>query len=280
MKRLLFFTDPHLLAGEDYTIFYEKLELLKEYAQKFNVCCVICGGDWLGNGDSHENAIKKLKHLNQYTHQLFNKYYPVLGNHDTNYQGVDQYGRKNSGKISEQTLIDILFAEQGSINYTFYECDTSFYVFDCGIDWDYNLLSDERIRQIHWLAQGLLNEKNKNYAVIMHSYFISGSDLRPTVFANLIGKCITAYNQRAQFLFSGISYDFSKCKGIVNFILSGHVHKDVVQYLQGNIPVITLTKALNTALLTFDILEIDYDNKKLKLRRIGDGEDREVDLPR
>ena len=177
MEKFLFFTDPHLLIGNDYSMFENVLLLLKQHVEKLHVPYVICGGDWLGNGDSEEDAIKKLGYIQKYTSKLFDRYYHVLGNHDTNYQGVDRYGNKNSGRLNNQTLVKLLFEKYGASYYAFDGEETRFYALDCGIDWDYNLLTKERCEQIHWFAKSLYEDDVKNAAVLMHIYFICGEDL-------------------------------------------------------------------------------------------------------
>ena len=138
------------------------------------------------------------------------------------------------------------------------------------------MLTKERCEQIHWFAKSLYEDDAKNAAVLMHIYFICGADLRPTLFAKEIANCISAYNQRKQFVFEGIIYDFSKSKGLVRFILSGHVHLDVIEYLDGEIPVVAVMNAFENEKLTFDIFEIDYDKGKITINRTGNGKNREV----
>ena len=58
--------------------------------------------------------------------------------------------------------------------------------------------------------------------------------------------------------------------------MSGHVHLDVIEYLDGKIPVIAVTKAFENEKLTFDIFEIDYDKGNITINRTGDGENREI----
>ena len=42
------------------------------------------------------------------------------------------------------------------------------YALDCGIDWDFNLLTKERCEQIHWFAKSLYEDDAKNAAVLIY----------------------------------------------------------------------------------------------------------------
>ena len=66
---------------------------------------VLCGGDWLQNSDTQDEACYKLGVIDASMRKKFgNKYYPIIGNHDTNYQGVDDNGKENNGRLSQNTL--------------------------------------------------------------------------------------------------------------------------------------------------------------------------------
>lgn len=279
MERFLFFTDPHLFEKQDHIVLDEQMAVLKQYVEKAKIPFVVCGGDWLGNSDSQEVAFEKLKYIDQCTRKLSVHYYPVLGNHDTNYQGVDKNGNKNCGQLTKDALIDAWFKAYGNTYYAFDGVCTRFYVLDCGIDWDYDLITQERLNQLHWLADSLLKEDSQKSAVIMHIYFIDENDLSLSKFSKEIERCLFAYNSRIPFQLDGKKYDFSLCTGKIGFVLSGHIHKDVIGFMKGDIPIIATVNAFEKGKLSFDVLEIDYNKGTINLIRIGEGVNREVCMP-
>ena len=67
-------------------------------------------------------------------HNFNDKYLPILGNHDTNYQGVDDEETPNSGILSNKALKNILFPNSNKMYYTLKKNNTRLYIFDSGID--------------------------------------------------------------------------------------------------------------------------------------------------
>lgn len=66
---------------------------------------VIGGGDLYGNSDTYETACFKLGYIDGWMRRLFgDRYYPAVGNHDTNQQGVDETGGTWTGILSKETV--------------------------------------------------------------------------------------------------------------------------------------------------------------------------------
>ena len=93
-EAFLFFTDPHLLGGENEYGEKEKEKLVSSFAlpkavyDTLPLSFCLCGGDWLNQRETREVAKEKLLYVDKYLNSLFPQYYKMMGNHDTNYLGI------------------------------------------------------------------------------------------------------------------------------------------------------------------------------------------------
>lgn len=279
VESFLFFTDPHLMpTGEDYEHQIEQYtKTLKQYYQNTPTSFAVCGGDWLGSNDTKAAARFKLGRIDGLMRSIFNQYYAVVGNHDTNYQGLGDNGEVNGGRLEDQTIANLWNREHGRNYYAFDGCNTRFYVLDTGVDWD-TTMDAYRWEQIAWLSEQLKNSTSERSALLLHiGLEASGDSYEAAAFAsNALALC-GSYNRAESITLNGKAYDFTGCSGRVCFALSGHTHADYETKVH-DIPLIATTHTRNGSTPTFDLCLADYDADVLHLVRVGTGESRTISL--
>ncbi len=276
VESFVFFTDPHLAQGEGYEPQLQTyLETIRNYYRGIPASFVVCGGDWIGNSDTRSEACFKLGYIDRLVRGQFDRFYPVVGNHDTNYQGVDvEGGQAYSGTLSNETVRNLLMREEDKLYYAFDGAHTRFYVLDTGSDWVEDM-TDYRWEQIAWLAQCLKTDDAACSALVLHIGY-DGNGTQPPFSAHVTALC-GAYNNRTAITLNGTDYDFSGCSGLVKFALCGHIHADRVLVANG-IPMVATTDTRAGGTASFDMCLVDYKGGVLHMVRVGSGSDRTVTL--
>ena len=236
---------------------------------------IVCGGDWLNNNDTKEQACFKLGYIDGFMNSMFNNYYPILGNHDYNYQGKEnEEAEDNTGILDNNTLKNLWFRKFEKCYYCFDGINSKNYVLDTGTDWNLPMNS-YKWEQLQWLANSLLSDNNKNIIIWAHIIYYTSEHLIAPMTSQL-GNIIESYNNHSTISVNGTTYDFSQCTGHIDFILSGHIHADFDGTI-GGVPAIA-TKNTSLSIPNCDLCLVDYDNRKLKMIRVGSGENREFDF--
>lgn len=276
VESFLFFTDPHLTQkGEDYeSMLQTYLDTLGVYYKNTPTSFAVCGGDWLGNSDTVSEAKYKLGRIDGLMRGTFDQFHHVVGNHDTNYQGVDAAGNANSGRIDDMTIANLWNRAHGRNYYAFDGYNTRFYVLDTGVDWD-NIMTNYRWEQTAWLAEQLKTCKAERCALLLHIGLEAGGEV--SVFAGEVFKLCAAYNAAGSVTLNGVTYDFTGCTGRVVYGLCGHIHADQTVTVEG-IPLVATTNTREGGTPTFDLCLADYENEVLHLVRVGTGDSRTVPL--
>lgn len=280
-ESFLFFTDPHLVGTLDVfdlavqNHMKESFGVAKEIFDALPLSFCLCGGDWLRSGDTQETAKKKLLFADGYMKYLFYPYYKMMGNHDTNYQGVVSTENNERGDLPRDFIDNEYFSETGSAYYSFSGASTRFFVIDSGLDWTTSM-DEYRWEQIIWLANQLLEIECEHMALCLHMFRIDNI----TPMSKLIVELIDAYNTNKSIALNGKDYDYSNAKGKLHFILSGHNHEDSIIYVgdNNNIPVIQTCNYTKDGTNSFDVCVVDYNESVLNLIRVGYGRDREIRL--
>ncbi len=276
-EAFLFFTDPHLMEKEnvierDYV--KGKLKYIKGFYERLPLDFIVCGGDWYDGEAEADVAKEKLKFAADYMYDNFDRYYPVVGNHDTNYQGEYYLG---ADRLTTDEIAQSACYEQGKTYYDFNGRNTHFYVFDSGSDWDNWKMTEEWIEQIEWFAEKV-KEDEGNVAIIVHMYYFLGE--RVGTLSKELVKICQAFNTRTTYEFKEKNYDYSECQGKVRFILAGHMHEDFTTIAENtiNLPVIGTCNLLKGGKVNFDLVNVNYSEGTIKLIRVGNGENRVVAL--
>ena len=270
-ESFLFFTDPHVLNEAYFDNDPIYMQECITYIQKFNnsapVAFCLCGGDWLENGDTVAEAAFKMGYIKQIMKSMFKPSYLLVGNHDTNYQGVE--------KLSIDT-IDNLWYEGKKSYFTFEGMNTKFYCFNTDVE--ASSLSDLDNEQIGWFLQSLTSETAGRIALAAHIlYNTSGGSLHPL--SNAVLAIAEQYNSRGTYTFGGQTYDFSSATGTIYFFIGGHTHEDATYVINGIRCVLTRNarRGANPP-YAFDLVAVDYDTNKINLVRVGNGESRTLDM--
>jgi len=282
-EQFIYFTDPHLMGSANdtssfLTAFNKYIEAMEAYFASTPTTFVMCGGDWLNSGDNPNTAKFKLGFACGRCKQL-GKYYGVVGNHDTNYLGVDENGTANSGTLSNETISSVMFGSEHANYYSFDGAHTRFYVFDSGTDWDTSM-TEYRWEQVAWFANALLEDDKPHSAISIHIWYTNYND--PTAdtisaLATNIASVIAAYNERTSVTLNGATYNYVSSTGHVEFIICGHTHFDK-SGSSGSVPVVNTLNMQNGSTPSFDLVYVDYESRQLYTVRVGTGSDRVFDL--
>ena len=279
----LYFTDPHFVNTDvQASISDERLKRLEKLGEIFtesHAQFALCGGDWLNNSNSRESALEILAFIrNKVTSVFGEKSYLVLGNHDRNYQIKDSITRGivlSDSRLTSEEIASAWFPEYGKTYYTFKTDASRFYVFDSGIDWWHEELKCEDEEQIEWFLASLRENDDKHIVIAPHMVHIAGTRLHPATV--IYAEISNAYNSRRSYEYNGKIYEFSEKSGMVEYIIAGHDHKSQQGELSGIPYVIVPTMARGDS-ITSDLVFADYSARKLSIHRIGEGENREINL--
>ena len=289
-ESFLWFTDPHLFTATDGGIhkMEEYVAQLQKYYNSTPTTFALCGGDWLGNSDVPEMACYKMGYIDGICRSMFDKCYMLVGNHDTNYQGKkDANSSTYTTRLSRLAIRNLWYRDIGRAYYDFDGANTHFYCFDTGIEnqtLEYN--NGYGYEQATWFAEKLMNERYNHVAIAAHIYAYSTipdgtvpDDVQPLT--RLLLQISSAYNRRSEISVNGKNYNFVDATGRVEFMLAGHSHEDYT-LMDSGIPIIATLDCGNhqsyTADCSFDLVFVDYDNRKIKCIRAGVGKDREINL--
>ena len=281
----LYFTDPHSVNCAFDAAFWDgKENRLKELAKLYGYSTApfaVCGGDWFNNSNSKDSAIKMLTYIRELTTTLFGECYLIVGNHDYNYQFVKEgTNGKSEYWLSAEELASAWYPDNGGKTYYSFTSETSrYYVFDSGVDWGRSAGSLTALdkEQAVWYLEQLAANDDKHIVLMPHMVFISGLADNYNGGTLEFAKISAAYNNRESYTFNGITYDFSKKTGTVEYIIAGHSHSDHTGTLEG-IPYVLTSTNQGGDPSTADFVFADYDARKLYLKRVGNGLDREIDL--
>lgn len=285
-ESFVFFTDPHLLVktGEADALLYERFESymngLSHVFYSIPADFVIGGGDWLGNRDTIPEAKAKLGSIDGYMRYRFgDAYYPILGNHDSNYQGIDENGQQlgvNRG-LSPEAETELTFRRFGHPYYSFRGRHTSFYILDSQLDWNADQMNPYKGEQLRWLAGELIKDDADHSVIALHMWWWYRFDSEPAALTAQLTGLITAYNGKKVWELNGERFDFSRTSGRIEFVMSGHTHADWFMKI-GDCPVFSTTEMRQDGVPTYDLMYADYEGKLLHCIRMGSGSDRTFDL--
>ena len=283
-ERFLFFTDPHCFVDTDFEDWMAgMMATLQKYYNSTPTDFVICGGDWTGQ-DTLDVAYEKMGYIYGLGKSILggDNFYNIVGNHDTNYQGSQQ--------LTENQIRNLWY-DGGKCYYKVKRTNCTYFFLDTGVDND-DEMDSYRYEQLKWLCSELVDEigTKTRYAIGMH---IIRNDPDPTIItpmAELVGYIIDAYNSADTITIDEETFDFTDNTGDnagkIYFVLGGHMHLDGNLTLGGVPCVLTIntarksTSSTNTGknVANFDLCVADFENGKLKMTRVGIGEDRTFNI--
>lgn len=281
----VFFTDPHLMGTNgtyDENTFNYYMNYLKTVVDKATVDFVVCGGDWLNNGDTKAQASYKLGVVDGKMRELFGAdYYPMTGNHDFNYLGVDGNGNRLPSYewISNNAMKNFWFYRFEHCYYKYDGAYSKYYVLDTRTDHDGTQTYDETM--LDWLASNLIEDDPIRATIMFHIMYLSGTTIPTRILA--LGEIISAFNNHTTCVLTeetheyAKTYDFTNTTGHIDYCIVGHSHADFNDTL-GGVPVIGCINFTNGDVASFDLVFADYTNRKVYTTRIGTGSNREFDI--
>ena len=281
-ESFIFFTDPHLVGlrpHEDEMHTY--LKALKTYYDATPTAFIVCGGDWLEDEQTREEACYKLGYSDSFMRANFDNYYCVAGNHDDNSYGVDDTGVKYTGTLPLETVRMLIAKREENLYYSFDGAETKCYVLDSASTSDASMTA-YKWEQIAWLAEKLKADDAPNSAIFIHAGFRRlGAEAHQrtlAAMANNLTLLCQAYNNATTVTVNGATYDFTGCTGCMRFILSGHMHNADGAEIHNGIPVISTYDMRMGKTPTFDLCLADYENEVLHMCRVGTGTDRTIPM--
>lgn len=292
---MLFFTDPHTVynGGENPNTFgspycrpfFPSLNYLQKFANMLNVDFVLSGGDWLNNSDTKDMACYELGQIKALLKAKFRECHLLVGNHDTNYQGKETPESANwTGLLNQQTINNLWYNEKGKSYYKIERPNCDIYCFDTGTDGRTEISTYEQ-EQLAWFANNLGSNTKENIVIAMH-IVVNGTVDSPVLstFAQAIEQMANGFNRRRTITVNGVTYVFNNVStGKIRCILGGHTHYDYMNTSVA-IPILITRNFCNpgdsagTAVYTFDLIFIDFTAGVLHAVRVGNGNDRTLNL--
>lgn len=290
-ESFIFFTDPHLLgSNSNFTdgiksSFISSFASIRHIYDAIPVKCCISGGDWLKKRDTQESAKEKLLFADRQMKMMLPRYYKMMGNHDTNYQGIVSVSDSSRGDLPRHFIDETYFSETRSAYYSFEGENTVFYVFDSGNDWEIKM-NDYRWEQIHWFASHLLSDEGMHRVILIHMFYGSIGETCPEwkdailPMSEQIIKIVNAFNAKEVVSIEDRAYNFTQTNGKIRLILSGHHHQDYIDMVGrfNDIPVVRTCNFIYENKPTFDICLLNYSSMYADFIRVGAGISRRVEL--
>ena len=281
VEAFAFFTDPHTLGFADDNRNETKMENYFKRVQKVynSASCsfLVCGGDWLNNSTTMDEACYRLGYLKGISKHLLDGCYLVKGNHDTNYQGkLNPESDNYTGRLTDATIDAIMYRDTNTKKayYSFDGSNSKCYVLDSGIEHNTMLAYDWE--QVSWLANQLKTD-DPDHAIIFLHIIVSANAVQTN--AGNFGALVQAFNSHSTVELNGVTYDFTACSGHVDFWVAGHTHTDSTGTLGGVPYFITASNAYTSDVPLIDLVLVDYDNSTLNLVRVGGtGDNRTIQL--
>lgn len=279
-ESFMFFSDIHLLGSDDdfspelCSYFEYQMLPAKSVYDWFPVDFCLCGGDLLNQRDSQEQAQKKLLYADEKLGNMFNPYFKMMGNHDTNYQGYLSPDNHTRGDLPRNFIDDEYFSSTKSAYYTFEGNNTVFYVLDSALDY-HDEPNSYKWEQLHWLASELIKTEAKHIVIGIHLFFNEG-EIVPM--SREIVKICDAFNSKTIAKVEEEQYNYETRKGKVHLILSGHNHIDGVDYvgINNNIPVVRVSNYMKDNLHHYYLCLLNYDDGLLDITNVEKGSNRHI----
>lgn len=292
VEMFAFMTDMHYMSANDVwddntqAVLAKNINELYEWWSMTPCAYMLFGGDWLNNGDTPSIAKMKLGIVAGMTSHTFGeRVHHIIGNHDTNYQGKSSVGAgANTGRLPVSSIETALLCG-GKSYYSFDGPYARCYVLDSGIDWEQSV-DDYTTEQLKWLAASLRDDDCRHSFLAMHIVTnTSKSDYNGTIIPTQRSKAFidvaAAYNAKSTITIGDTKFDFASTIGKVAYVIAGHTHWDANGVVNG-IPVVITTNAYSVGAdgttPTFDVACVDYTNGTMHLVRIGNGNNRTVQI--
>lgn len=270
--QFMFFTDAHCWYSSVTDYFIKMYSMLQHGKNYTGINDVYNGGDIVLSPSTKQIAIQQIALTHGECIHLFgsDNYFPIIGNHE-----VDD----NYGNLTNEEIIAVMFNKFGNTFYTVERGDYTSVILDSGgLNVGGYANYDEKIySQFNWIYNIIKNSNSQYFGVFVHITTYSGRIIDSM--SDLL-RMFDACNSHTSVTINNTLYDYSNTNKTVEFVMSGHIHNDSVNYSNGGIPVITTINCSTQGTdANFDLAFADFDNKKLYLTRVGNGDDRTINIP-
>lgn len=281
----IFITDYHMERNAN-----NSPSLIDKIIHQTGAKKIVFGGDAHDASSTPDLALNKIADFYSMFYENADKILSCVGNHEYNNPASNKPEQQiPNGQVYASIVNrnDLIHHSRHTCNYTILNrSNETMYIF---IGCEYS--SSTTNESIKYVLETIKNNYGYNIIVFSHVGLDNGGDNGNV--ANIIDgfKRITdgidKFNQKSNYIFDGITYDYSGCTGEVICVFSGHNHVDGCIRTDGGLNVISTTcdaygaqeggvvrtKGTITE-QAFDVVNIDYENKKIYMTRIGAGEDR------
>lgn len=285
----VFITDEHVQQNR-----MQSPKLIKYIRENTSINTIINGGDIFTNYATKAEAYKGISNFVAVMGNTGSTMYSIIGNHEFN---------NPSGSSSEEALAIMLSLQEVSAflytgnNYSdcvFYADQMTYYK-DFGnlrvFFLPCNYASGVYLNAVKWILNQFQNVPS-GYSVMVAAHVLIDNMSTPTLNTRVLGLAngMDALKSKTTYTYEGTTYDYTSTNTTPVCIIGGHSHDDYDTTTTGGIPIILTTCDSNqqeqggltrTAYTTneqaFDVVTINYSDRKINLTRIGAGEDREFD---
>lgn len=112
---------------------------------------------------------------------------------------------------------------------------------------------------------------------MFHIYYLGAIGTSRHTMVDYLENIILAYNDKTSVEINGTIFDFTNTTGKIDYCLVGHSHADFTTQM-ANIPVIGSANLQKGNTPTFDLINVNYDDMTFNTIRIGNGENRTINL--
>lgn len=294
---LIFLTDTHYsaeyLIDEDISSnainANHSIPLVLDVIKNTGVRFTAFGGDLLNACDGVDRMMQSISIFNDSFGCNKFRLMSIVGNHEY-YTDLDDesLGRPTASqlyggliKINE----DVILGRDAFNDYYFDNPiqKIRYFMISCGRDTELDNA------QAEWFMDELTKVPNGyNIIVIGHAFLLDDMSAFRLQHLNMM-EALDAVTARSSYTFNGNTYDYSALQNVtVICVLTGHTHKDGYLSSEGGTLCICttcdsykrqgggITRAIGTVNeQAFDVVQFDFDNRKIYCTRIGYGSDRE-----
>lgn len=291
----IWITDPHYWSGYRFNQFngLQSTKLIKYLIQQINIPRVFCGGD-LARGTMKKNDyLALLKRIKSHLNLILDKTYMIIANHEWNNPASET--EQEPQEVHSWQLYPLILKDKED-QYKSVSPKMDYYIdnsiqkvryFCIGCAKNSSLFPDT----IFWLAKQLELVPD-DYTVVIFSHIgiidTTGEFEYHKNFTEIVSMLDAARNQTTYtYSYNGSSQtsNYSNFNATIACVLSGHCHQDGHLITNTGIPIIAtvcdmaarpaktrngLIRKLGTiGEQAFDVVQLDLENRKIYLTRIG-----------
>ena len=291
---VVFITDIHY---KDNTMNSPKL--VEAICQQTGINKVFLGGDYINREALKNDALRQTNRISSLYRYPAIKTFTVCGNHEFNNPGAstdpvivaNQLNRTELRHAILNTFKDEVTYSPDTLSYYYDDKEAKIRYFVCSVTYT----SGVDVDSVKWLCNQLLNTPvgysvvvfchtiiSTNYETLVHS--VTGSRLYLT-------NALDAYKQKQSFTLDDSTYDFSYADGELICAICGDGHIDADYTTAAGVKIIETTSDTGsqaeddyerteetTSEQAFDVYIFDKTNRKIRIVRVGAGNNREFDF--